>query len=260
MSTIPAIRVWESSVAVIRRVWKTNVVLNLLQPLLYLLGMGLGVGSLINSRQSATDSLGGVPYIAFLAPGLLATTAMIVAYSEASYPTMDGFRWSRAFEAMAATPITARHIVRGQMLFWLTRTFISVAAVAVILTIFQDTRSTGLLLAVPVATVSGLAFATPVAAYAATLENDVSFSTMQRFIITPLFLFGGAFYPVSSLPSALRPIAYATPLWHTVEICRGLSLHTLGLSSFLGHAAVVTAFIVAGWLWCNRTFTRRLYA
>lgn len=260
MSTFPAVRVWESSIAVMRRVWKTNILLNLLQPLLYLLGMGLGVGALVNSRQESTAALGGVSYIAFLAPGLLATTAMIVAYSEASYPTMDGFKWSRAFEAMSATPLTSRHIVRGQMLFWLSRTFVSVAAVGVVLVIFADSRSSGLLLAVPVATISGLAFATPVAAYSATLDHDLAFSTLQRFLITPLFLFGGAFYPVSSLPAALRPIAYVTPLWHTVEICRGLCLHTLGLSSFLGHAAVVSAFVVVGWLFCNRNFARRLYA
>ena len=260
MSTLPAVRVWESSVAVMRRVWKTNLLLNLLQPLLYLLGMGLGVGALVNSRQESTDSLGGVPYIAFLAPGLLATTAMIVAYSEASYPTMDGFKWSRAFEAMSATPLTPRHIVRGQMLFWLTRVFVSVAAVGVVLMIFPDSRSTGLLLAVPLATLSGLAYAVPVAAYSATLEQDLAFSTMQRFVITPLFLFGGAFYPVSSLPAAVRPIAYVTPLWHSVEITRGLCLHTLGAVSFLGHAAVIAGFIVVGWVFCNRNFARRLYA
>lgn len=260
MGTAPSVRVWESSVAVIRRVWKTNVLLNLLQPLLYLLGMGLGVGALINSRESATESLGGVAYISFLAPGLLASTAMMIAFAESSYPTMDGFRWSRAFEAMTATPLTSYQVVRGQMLFWLTRVFISVASVGVVLSIFDDSRSIGLLLAVPVATVSGLAFAMPVAAYAATLESDTPFSTMQRFVITPLFLFGGAFYPVSSLPSGLRPIAYVTPLWHSVEICRGLCLRTLDLLSFTGHGLVLGAYIGVGWWWCNRTFTRRLYA
>ena len=116
-----------------------------------------------------------------------------------------------------------------------------------------------LLLAVPSAVVCGLAFAAVIAAYAAVCEFDGSFNYIQRFVITPLFLFGGAFYPISSLPAALRPIAWATPLWHGVELCRGFSLHSMGGTDALGHFAVLGAYIAVGFTICRRLFIRRLY-
>jgi lipooligosaccharide transport system permease protein len=78
-------------------------------------------------------------------------------------------------------------------------------------------------------------------------------------VVTPLFLFGGAFYPVDSLPDWLRPVAWATPLWHGVELCRGFVLHTLGASDFVFHVAVLAVWLVPGWIVCNRFFARRLY-
>ncbi|MBU3716967.1 MAG: ABC transporter permease, partial [Actinobacteria bacterium] len=105
----------------------------------------------------------------------------------------------------------------------------------------------------------GLSFAAVIAAYAAVCQYDASFNYVQRFIITPLFLFGGAFYPIESLPVGLRPIAWITPLWHGVELCRGLSLHTMGLVTALGHLAVIAAYIVVGVAICRRLFIRRLY-
>lgn len=259
MTTLPAVRVWEYYATILRRTWKTEVVLGLLQPLVFLLGMGLGVGSLVNSRQSSVDALGGVPYVSFLAPGLLATTAMIVGSFESTYPVMAGFKWQGFFEAMAATRLSPMQIVRGMFLWLATRIGIFVAGVGVVLALFPDTRSWGLVLAVPAAVLCGLSFAAVIAAYAAVCQYDASFNYVQRFIITPLFLFGGAFYPIESLPVGLRPIAWITPLWHGVELCRGLSLHTMGLVTALGHLAVIAAYIVVGVAICRRLFIRRLY-
>lgn len=259
MTTLPAVRVWEYYATLLRRTWKTEVLLGLLQPLVFLLGMGLGVGSLVNSRASAVDALGGVPYVAFLAPGLLATTGMLVGSMESTYPIMAGFKWQRFFEAMTATRLTPSQVVRGLFLWLSTRIGIFVTGVAVVLALFPDTRSWGLLLAIPSAVLCGLAFASVISCYAAVCEYDASFNYIQRFVITPLFLFGGAFYPIDSLPIGLRPIAWVTPLWHGVELCRGFSLHTMGGAEALGHVAVMAAYVMVGATMCRRLFIKRLY-
>ena len=134
---------------------------------------------------------------------------------------------------------------------------IAAGGVAVVLALFAETRSPGLLPAVAFAVLTGLAFGPPIAAWASTRQTDNAFVAVQRFVIVPMFLFAGAFYPVAQLPAWLRPLAYVTPLWHGVELCRGAVLGTLGLAEALVHLAVL-ARPAAGYLVCRRTFARRL--
>ena len=259
MSTLPSVRVWESHLYVMRRIWKTDVLLNLLQPVLFILGMGLGVGSLVDRRIESASTLGDVPYLTFLGPGLMATTAMMIGAFEALWPLLGGFKWGGSFEAMAATELTPQQVVRGEVLWWTTRCGISVLGVAVVLLCIPDTRSIGIVWAVPVATACGVAFAAMTGSWTSTREFDNSFSNISRLVITPLFLFGGAFYPVSSLPDAIEPIAYVTPLWHAVELCRDLSLHRASWGESLVHVSVLLGFIVVGWIMCQRNFAKRLH-
>ncbi len=121
MSTPGAVRVWENSFAVYKRIWRSNLLGSFVQPLLYLLGMGIGVGTLVDEGPSSSEILGGVDYFAFLAPALLATTAMIVITQEAMWPVMDGFTWSNAYRAMAATPLRALDVAAGVSLWHATR-------------------------------------------------------------------------------------------------------------------------------------------
>jgi lipooligosaccharide transport system permease protein len=117
-----------------------------------------------------------------------------------------------------------------------------------------------MLLAIPGAVLCGLAFATPIGAFSATrpMGSSGAFAALTRFVITPLFLFGGVFYPVTQLPAGLRPVAYATPLYHGVSLCRGLTLHTLGLGDAAVHVAVLLVYVIAGLLVCLWAFRRRL--
>lgn len=259
MSTPASMRVLEMQMLLLKRIWKTNLTLSFLQPLLFFLGMGLGVGSLVNGRPSSAEALGDVPYAAFLGPGLLATTAMLTAAGESLWPVLGGFKWDGTYEAMAATRLTASQVVRGQFLWLGVRMGIAVGGVALVLAVHPDTRSWGILPAVPAALLCGLVFTAWITTWAASREYDSSFSNVQRLVITPLFLFGGAFYPVDSLPTALRPIAWVTPLWHGVELCRGFMLHTLGLADALMHLGVLVVWLIPGWILCARFFTRRLY-
>src|SRR5690606_10640259 len=98
----------------------------------------------------------------------------------------------------------------------------------------------------------------PIAAWSSTREREASFPSIQRFVIMPLFLFGGAFYPIGQLPGWLQPVAKATPLWHGVELSRGSVHRTLGLGESAAHVAVLLAYAAVGWMICRRTYARRL--
>ena len=260
MTTPAAVRVWESNFALYKTIWRSNLLGSLFQPLLYLLGMGVGVGALVDAGTSSTDILGGVDYFAFLAPALLATTSMIVVAQEAMWPVMAGFTWSSTYRAMSATSLRPGDVAAGTGLWHATRCAIAAGGVAVVLVLFPSTRSWGLLLAVPFATLTGMAFAAPITAWASTREpgGDKSFPAIMRFGIVPMFLFAGAFYPIDQLPDWLQTVALVTPLYHGVELCRGSVLGTLGVVDAVVHVAVLLAFWLAGHLACQVTFARRL--
>ena len=138
-------------------------------------------------------------------------------------------------------------------------TMISAIFTAVIF-VFGAAASPLFVLAIPAAVLTGLAFATPIAAFSATQRTPEKFNAVFRFGITPLFLFSGTFFPISNLPPLLQPIAWLSPLWHGVELCRGLALGTIldapGLA--LAHTAILVAITAVGSVWAFRTVERRL--
>ena len=256
--TPPIIRAWESHLTLYRAIWKSNVLGSFIQPLLYLVGMGLGVGALVDSGERSDVLLDGLTYFQFLAPGLIATTAMLISANEAMWPVTGGFKWMRSFHAQAATPLMPRQIMGGVALWHATKALIAVVGVTSVLVLFDGTRGWGLLLAVPFGVLTGVAFSAPVMAWSASRETDHSFPTINRFVIMPLFLFGGAFYPVSQLPDWMEPSAKVTPLWHGVELTRGAVHGRLELGSTLVHVAVLASLAAAGWFLAARSFARRL--
>lgn len=258
MSTPASVRAWEAHVTLYRSVWKSNVMGSFVQPLLYLLGMGLGVGALVDDGNQNDTLLDGLTYFQFLAPALLATTAMMIASNEALWPVLGGFKWWKKFHSEAATPLTPNEIAGGVALWQITKSFIAVFGVAVVLLVFPDTRSWGVLLAIVFGTLTGAAFAAPITAWSASRDTDTSFPTINRFVIIPLFLFGGAFYPISQLPDWMETIAIATPLWHGVELCRNSVYDRLELWPTVGHVAYLVTMAVVGWLLAARSFRRRL--
>lgn len=260
MPTPAALRVVEGHWMLFRRAWRGTILTGFLQPLLFLAGMGLGVGSLVERNGSQEALLGGASYAAFIAPGLVAATAMMTASVESTWPVLDNFTWQRGYERMITAPLSVRAIVAGQVYWWIVRLLIAAGSVTLAMLVFPDVRSTGMLPAVPAAVLCGLAFATPIGAFSATRSAAASgaFAVLTRFVITPLFLFGGVFYPIDQLPAWLRPVAYVTPLYHGVALCRGLTLHTLGLAAGLAHVAVLLAYVVAGVVVLFWAFRRRL--
>ncbi|HEY6279028.1 MAG TPA: ABC transporter permease [Streptosporangiaceae bacterium] len=240
-----------------RRTWRGSIYSSVLNPVLFLGAIGLGLGSLVNAHGTAR--LGGVSYLDFLAPGLLAATAMQTAVGECTYPVFGSVKWNRTYQAAAASPLGPADIYHGHVLFTTMRLVMNCSIFMAVAVAFGALHSRGALLALPVAVLTGLAFATPIEAWSVSRTRDTSFAMIYRFGMIPLFLFSGIFFPLSQLPGWLRPVAYATPLWHGVALCRALSLGTATAGAALGHVAYLAALATAGILAGNRTYRRRLY-
>lgn len=237
-----------------RRVWLGSAVSSFLTPLLYLAAMGFGLGMLVD----AGSGVGGVPYVAFVAPGVLAATAMQVGTGETSFSVIGGIKWDRVYHGMLATPLGPRDVVGGQLVFVAVRVLTSVTAFFVIAALLGTVRSPWAVLAIPVAGLGGMAFAALMFAFSACLENDRGLTLAFRFAITPMSLFAGTFFPIEQLPSWLQPVAWVTPLWHAVDACRSLFLGTVTPGPLLGHLAYVCAWGVAGYVLAVRVLTRRM--
>lgn len=258
MRTPAAVRIAERELLLYRRIWRENIIGSFVQPFLYLVGVGVGVGSLVDDGGASAAVLGDVSYFAFYATALLATTAMFNTSQEALWPTMDGFRWSNAYVGMIGTPLEPRDLATSFILRFGGRALVTATGVASVLALFPSTRSPGLFAAVPIAILCGLAFAMPIAAWTGSRDVDNTFPAIMRFVIMPMFLFGGAFYPIEQLPQTLQYIAWFTPLWHAIELCRGAVLGGLTTASASGHLAVLVAYTAAGWVACTLVFDRRL--
>ena len=240
-----------------RRTWRGSIYTSFLSPVLYLGAMGLGLGKLVDAHGTAR--LGGVSYLAFLAPGLLAAAAMQSGIEESTYPVLGSVKWRRTYYAAAASPLRPADIFHGHLLFTIMRLVMNSAIFLAVMAAFGAITSPWVLAAVPVAVLTGLAFAAPIEAWAITVSKDTSFALVFRFGMIPLFLFSGTFFPVTQLPAWIRPLAYATPLWHGVALCRSLSLGTVDVGSAAINVAYLLALCGLG-LWLgSRSYARRLY-
>ena len=251
-------RVFEHRYLQYRRTFRASIFSSFLSPVMFLAAMGLGLGTYVD--QSGTDSLGGVSYLAFLAPGLLAATAMQSATFEAMFPIMNGLVWNKVFHAMHATPISPRDIAIGNLLWMVARLTLISAVFTLVIVLFGAAASWEIVLAIPAAVLTGMAFAGPIAAFAATQSTPNRFATIFRFGITPLFLLSGTFYPLENLPAILQAIAWLTPLYHGVALTRGLSLGTAGEEPLLmlAHLAVLLVFAIGGAIATIRMIQRRM--
>ena len=249
-------RVLEYNVRVYRRTWHGSLFSTFFAPILFLASMGVGLGGYIDKSGSA--ALGGVPYAVFLAPGLLVAQAMQTGSFESTYPIMGNLVWDRVYHGMLATPITIRGIVLGQLAWMTVRLTIVASAFFLVMILFGVVQSPLGVLGIGAAVLTGLAFAAPIMAFAATQRNDSSFSVIFRFLITPLFIFSGTFFPITQLPPFLRWVAYLTPTWHGVNLARSLSLGIADPVLMTVNVAFLGGCIGAGIVACLITFRRAL--
>jgi len=228
-----------------------------LNPVLYLVSIGIGVGKLINTHSGGVDN---VPYLTFLAPALLASAAIQNAMDEVIFPVMEGFKWNKTFFAMNATPLSAKQIANGVFLAAMIRTLFSVAIYGLMIFLFGGFTSSRGWLAIPFGLFAGASFGAFIMGLAVAAKNDDTFfMILGRLVIMPLFLFSGTFYQLSTMPLFLQWIGWLSPLWHATELSRLFTYgHHISPIMIVVHFGYLIAMMIFGAGYTHQQFEKRL--
>ncbi|GAA1886692.1 ABC transporter permease [Asanoa iriomotensis] len=248
----PAVAVFEYHLVGYRRTWRGSVFGSFLLPVLTMLGFGVGVGAYV------TGGVAGVPYLDYIVPGLVMSTAFQVAAMESSWPVLGNFEWHKIYFAQSAAPLRVGDILGGHLLFVLFRVLLSAGTFLAVAALFGAVRSAWALAVLPVVALFGAAVAAPVFAYSATISTDSYLALLFRFALLPMSLFSGVFFPVDQLPLGLRAVAYVMPLWHGVDLSRAATLGVAPEWSAPGHVAYLALWAAAGWWLARARFRKRL--
>jgi len=222
---------WKRNRDVFLRTWKTNFLPPFLEPILYLLAMGLGFGTLINDLVFRGET---IEYIQFLAPGLLAISIMYGAFFECSFGSFVRMHYQKTFDAMVATPLTIEDVIAGEILWGATKSLINTTIVLAVITAFGLATFPGLLFVPLIAFLGGMMFASLAMLFTALVPNIDSFNYPFFLLITPMFLFSGTFFPLDVLPTWAQNLAYALPLTHVSIVVRDLCFNFFGLIDVAG--------------------------
>jgi lipooligosaccharide transport system permease protein len=242
-----------------RRNWRATIVSSILQPLLFLLAFGVGFGALVEGTGRAAEATGGVAYLVWLAPALLAVSAVQTAAFGSTYPVLSGFKWQRTYHAMTSGPITPGQVAVGQLSWTVLKTAGFGLVYVAVIAVFGGVRSPGIVLSVLAASLTGAAVGALITAFSATVENEgAAFSALFRFVVIPMTLFSGTFFPVERLPAWVQPVAWVSPLWHGTELARAAALEAWRPLAALGHLAYLVALLALGVALATRLFARRL--
>ena len=226
-----------------RRLWRGSITTSFLNPIFFLVSIGVLLGSLIDESN---PNLGGLSYLQFVAPALLATTAMQTAASVTTFPVRAGLKWLRTYHAAVSTPIRVGELVAGILAWCGVRVIVAVTIFAVVAAIGGAFVSPLAVLAPFAALLCGLAFGSVLAAITSSVEGDEWLAAIFRFGLVPLFLFSGTFFPISQLPLVLEALAWATPLWHGVALCRSLATDDIDPLLTAVHVAYLVALTAVG--------------
>lgn len=228
------------------------------QPVAYLFAMGVGLATLVDTTSEA--AFGGVSYLTFIAPALLISAAVMTAANEFTFPVMDGFKWRRIYYGPHASPLTPEQIALGQVIAVTVRFLVQSAIYFVVVALFGAAPSGWGWVSILVACLAGLAFGLPLMAYAASIKNDKGqFAMVMRFIVMPLFLFSGTFFPLDTLPLAVRWIGWISPIWHGTELGRVFSYgYQEPPLLTIVHLVFLLVLTVAGWVLTKRQFVKRM--
>jgi lipooligosaccharide transport system permease protein len=245
------------------RVWRRYLDVNIAraigEPVLYLFAFGIGLGVLVNA-STGDAGVDGVPYLTFVAPALIAMTAVSITMSEFTFPVMGGFKWNPIYVGMNAAPLSARQIMDGTVLFATIRMLATLLVYFAIMAASQAVPAPTGILTVLIATLTGLALGTPILAYAASITEDRGqFAVLQRVIVLPLTLFSGTVFPLEQLPWFLQWIGWLSPLWHGTELGRVVAYGAeRPLWLIAVHVVYLVVLAVVGWRVAVHIATRRL--
>jgi len=228
-------------------------------PILYLISVGLGIGALVDANTGGGGIL-GVPYIQFVAPALLASAAIQGVMDEVTFPTMDGFVWDKLFFAINATSVSARQIADGVMIVALGRGLFTTLMYLGVLLAFGAVPFTSVIPLLMSSMLAAWGWSSVMLAITARLERDEGyFALIGRFVIAPMFLFSGTFYPLEQMPIYLQPLGWISPLWHSVQLGRHLSYGMeLADGMFFVHLAYLAIMGIVGMRFVYPKFKERL--
>jgi lipooligosaccharide transport system permease protein len=211
-----AFRVWQRQWLVYTKLYKTSFALNFAEPALYLVAMGIGLGSFVSDIH-------GQPYIKFIAPGIVASSSVFAAVYECTYGTYIRMTFQKTFDAILATPLSLDDLVLGELMWGATKSVIFGITITIVITLFGLVGSPLILLALPFIFLGGLIFAQLSVIFCAIVPGIDYFSYFYTLFMTPLFLFSGIFFPLDTMPPVIVKLASFTPLYHLVNICRSFS-------------------------------------
>ncbi len=218
-----AFRVWQRNFSVYTKLYKSSIVFNFIEPILYLVALGFGLGAFVKE-------INGVPYINFIAPGIIASSSMFATTSECTYGTYVRMTYQKTFDAILATPVNIDDLVAGELMWGASKSVLYGTIVMIVLSVFGLLDSSLIILAIPLLFISGLIFAEISVIAVAIVPGIDSFSYFFTLLLTPSFLFSGIFFPLDTLPSIVEKIAFFTPLYHLVNISRAFSSGTLNIA------------------------------
>ena len=198
------------------KLYKSSIVLNFVEPTLYLIALGLGLGAFVKE-------INGVPYINFIAPGIIASSSMFAATFECTYGTYVRMTYQKTFDAILATPVNLDDLVAGELMWAATKSTFYGTIIMIVISLFGLVDSALIIFVIPVLFLSGLLFAVISMIFTAIVPGIDSFNYFYTLFMTPMFLFSGIFFPSNNLPPVVSKIAFFTPLYHLVNVCRSFA-------------------------------------
>jgi len=204
------------------KLYKSSIALNFVEPVLYLAALGLGLGAFVKD-------INGVPYIKYIAPGIIASSSMFAAVYECTYGTYVRMTFQKTFEAILATPVGIDELIAAELSWGATKSMFYGSIIMIVIAAFGLVDSEFIILAIPVLLLSGLIFAEISMIFTAIVPGIESFNYVFTLVMTPMFLFSGIFFPIDGLPPIVSKIAYFTPLYHLVNICRSFAAGKIGV-------------------------------
>ncbi|NLI13701.1 ABC transporter permease [Pelotomaculum propionicicum] len=215
-------QVFRRNLLVYSRTWKVSLSFNFFEPLFYLAAFGFGLGSYVQPME-------GVSYVKYLAPGLIASSAMFATAYECTYSIYIKMEFQKAYQAIVATPAGVDDVVMGDMLFGAFKSVLYGSVILLVIAAIGLVSSPWALMVPLVLALSGLLFAAVSATWTGLVPNIDSFNYFFSLIMTPLFLLSGVFFPLTGMPAIVQKIAWLSPLYHMVNLTRGLVTGTVDI-------------------------------
>jgi len=218
--------VWRRNLEVFLKTWRVNFFPPFIEAFLYLTAIGLGIGTYVRE-------IGGIPYVNFIAPAILAISVMNSAFFECTYGSYVRMYYQKSFDAIIATPLSIEDVIAGELLWGATRSTMYVTIMLPVLAAFGVISLPLSLLAIPLAFFGGMLFAGIAMCFTAITPSIDTLNYPAFLFITPMMLFSGTFFPLALLPQAFQYVAYVLPLTHIVAVMRMLTLPALSWTAVL---------------------------